>query len=224
MYLRDCWYAAAWPEEVTSAPIRRTFLDQPIVIYRLENGDPVALLDRCPHRLVPLSLGTLIGGNELQCAYHGLRFDRHGVCTANPDGNHAIPPGARVRSFPLRSHCGLLWIWLGDPKLADAADIPNFETFGDIANYRFATGYAHVAANYQLITDNLLDLSHVEFLHPQLKPGGDFTSRHEVRQDGERVWSMFWRYNCLPNVFWQRVWPRDKPGDRPHTCVGIRRR
>ncbi len=215
MYLRDCWYPAAWPEEITSAPFRRTVLEQPVVLYRLENGDPIGLRDRCPHRFVPLSRGSLIG-DELQCAYHGLRFDRNGMCTANPDGNQAIPRGARVQAFPLRLHCGILWIWMGDAERADATEIPNFETFGDIEHYRFASGYAHVAANYQLITDNLLDLSHVQFLHPQLKPGGDFTNRREVRQEGDTIWSMSWRYGGLPNPFWQRVWPADKPADR-HT-------
>ena len=212
MYLRDCWYVAAWPEEITSVPLRRQFLEQPIVLYRLDDGDAVALLDRCPHRLLPLSQGSLING-DLQCAYHGLRFDRRGACTANPDGKGTIPPGLRVRSFPLRLHCGVFWIWLGDPELAAETSIPDFETFGDTTNYRFATGYVHVRANYQLITDNLLDLSHVEFLHPQLKPGGEFISRREVRQESDRVWSMSWRFGCFPNVFWQRCWSRDKPGD-----------
>ena len=213
MYLRDCWYAAAWPDEVTSTPIRRTILGEPIVFYRVEDGDPVALIDRCPHRLVPLSLGALVGGNELQCAYHGLRFDHNGQCTANPDGKGTIPHSAHVRAFPLRLHCGILWVWMGDPAHSSQVDIPAFETFDDGSQYRFANGYMHVAANYQLITDNLLDLSHVEFLHPQLKPRGDFESHREVRQDGDTLWSMFWRYACLPNVFWKRFWPSDTPGD-----------
>jgi phenylpropionate dioxygenase-like ring-hydroxylating dioxygenase large terminal subunit len=216
VFLLERWYPAAWPDEVTSAPLRRVFLDEPVVLFRLEGGYPVALLDRCPHRFVPLSRGSLAGNDEIQCAYHGLRFDRNGICTFNPDGNHAIPPGARVRAFPLRSHCGLLWIWMGDPANAAAAGIPEFETFGDPEHYRYAYGHQHVSANYQLITDNLLDLSHVQFLHPQLKPGGDFTNKREVRQEGDRVWSMSWRLGGLPNPFWQRVWPADKPADR-HT-------
>ena len=215
MYLHDCWYPAAWPDELSVSPLRRIFLDQPVALYRLANGDPVGLLDRCPHRFVPLSRGSVIGC-ELECAYHGLRFDRNGVCTANPDGNHAIPAAARVLAFPLRLHCGLIWIWMGDPSGAAATEIPEFETFGETEHYRFASGYAHVAANYQLITDNLLDLSHVQFLHTQLKPGGIFENRREVRQEGERVWSLSWRYGGLPNSFWQRVWPADKPADR-HT-------
>ena len=105
---------------------------------------------------------------------------------------------------------------MGEPDKAYDTGIPEFETFDDTEHYRFASGYAHVGANYQLITDNLLDLSHVQFLHPQLKPGGTFTNRREVRQQGDRVWSMSWRYGGLPNPFWQRIWPADKPADR-HT-------
>ena len=216
MYLQECWYPAAWPDDITSVPLRRIFLDQPVVLFRLEDGDPVALLDRCPHRFVPLSRGSLVADGEIQCAYHGLRFDRNGICTANPDGNHAIPPAARVQAFPLRSHCGLIWIWMGNAHRADETAIPDFEGFGDPGHHRYASGYQRVAANYQLITDNLLDLSHVQFLHPQLKPGGDFTNRREVRQEGDRVWSMSWRLGGLPNPFWQRIWPADKPADR-HT-------
>ena len=105
---------------------------------------------------------------------------------------------------------------MGEPERAALTEIPRFETFDAGEKYRFASGYAHVAANYQLVTDNLLDLSHVQFVHSQLKPGGNFTTRREVRQDGDRVWSMSWRYGGLPNEFWQRVWPADKPADR-HT-------
>ena len=97
MYLRNSWYVAAWDREVTRALLARTLLDQPIVLYRKEDGMPVALEDRCCHRQLPLSMGTLVR-DSLRCGYHGLRFDASGKCIEIP-GQASIPPQARVRSF-----------------------------------------------------------------------------------------------------------------------------
>jgi vanillate O-demethylase monooxygenase subunit len=102
---------------------------------------------------------------------------------------------------------------MGDPKRADPSAIPSFESFGDTSRFRLASGHVRVAANYQLITDNLLDLSHVEFLHSALRTLGNPKEKREMRQDGTTVWSMSWRYRALPNVPMQRFWPADKPGD-----------
>jgi len=212
-FLRNAWYVAGWPEHVTRSPLRRTLLNEPIVLFRREDGTPVALADRCPHRFVPLSLGRLIG-DELQCAYHGLRFDRDGKCTLNPHGDGRIPPGARVRSYPLRERDGVLWIWMGgDAERAAATEPPEIAVLHD-PTFRLVSGSMVVGANYQLITDNLLDLSHVQFLHPLLRvPNAGVRVRHEVRQDGDSIWSMLWRDNALPNGLQQLFWPRDKIGD-----------
>jgi phenylpropionate dioxygenase-like ring-hydroxylating dioxygenase large terminal subunit len=211
-FLRDSWYAAAWPGEVGQAPLRRIFLNRPITLFRDRAGQAIALSDRCPHRLLPLSYGT-VKGDAIQCGYHGLQFGRDGLCTHNPQGDGMIPHNARVQSFPLAEKYGALWIWMGAPDRADTELIPEFQAFGDPSRYALATGRIVVGANYQLVTDNLLDLSHVDYLHPGLKSRGDPINRREVRQDGNTVWSMSWRYGALPNTSMQRFWPADKAGD-----------
>ncbi len=163
-FLQNCWYVACSADEMSGKPFRRIILDVPIVLYRLEDGTPVALHDRCPHRLVPLSLGKLVG-DHIQCIYHGLQFDRNGTCVHNP---HSGAAAARIRvpSFPLAEKYGYLWIWMGEPDRADRETLPQLDFLEDHANFKTVRGYLKVNANYQLISDNLLDLSHVEFLHP----------------------------------------------------------
>jgi len=211
MYLHDAWYVAGWADEFGTAPLRRVFLDEPVVLYRPRDGTIAALADRCPHRLVPLSRGRVVDG-ALQCGYHGLTFDAGGACTHNPQSD-AIPPGARVRAYPVLERDGAVWIWMGEPERADPATIPVFEAFGDAGRFKLASGHVRVAANYQLITDNLLDLSHVEYLHSALRTLGNPREKREVRQDGTTVWSLSWRYGALPNAPMQRYWPAGKPGD-----------
>ena len=83
MFLRNYWYVAAYDREITRRPLGRIILGEPIVFYRLEDGTPVALEDRCAHRHLPLSMGKLVG-DTLQCHYHGLRYDKTGACVRVP--------------------------------------------------------------------------------------------------------------------------------------------
>ena len=158
MFLRNYWYVAASDHDVQRQPLGRIILGEPIVFYRLEDGTPVALEDRCAHRHLPLSMGKLVG-DTLQCHYHGLRYDKTGTCVRVP-GQDMIPRSARVKK---RYHW--LWIWMGDPALADPDKIPDFHWFDDPENWGAKGQYLHVKANWQLIVDNLLDLTHLAFVH-----------------------------------------------------------
>jgi phenylpropionate dioxygenase-like ring-hydroxylating dioxygenase large terminal subunit len=162
MFLRDFWYVAAFGHEVTRKPRGRTILGEPIVFFRKENGEPVALEDRCVHRHLPLSMGKLVG-DHLQCHYHGLRYDSTGQCVSVP-GQNTIPPGARVRAYPVVERYKWLWAFMGDPSRADPAAIPDFHWLDDKA-WGAKGSYLHVKANWQLIVDNLLDLTHLAFVH-----------------------------------------------------------
>src|SRR6516162_6314294 len=124
MFLRNYWYVAAYDHEIGRRPLGRIILGEPIVFYRLEDGTPVALEDRCAHRHLPLSMGTLVG-NVLQCHYHGLRYDKTGTCVRVP-GQDTIPRSARVKSYPVVERYHWLWIWMGDPALADPDKITDF--------------------------------------------------------------------------------------------------
>ncbi len=203
-YLRNAWYVAGSTAEIGRKPLRRVLLGEPVVLYRKEDGVPVALADRCPHRFAPLSRGRLVG-DDLQCGYHGLRFDAAGACTHNPHGG-AIPRQARVRSFPLLERHGFVWIWMGEaddkPEL-----LPDLAPFGRHDGYATVDGYLRIAANYQLITDNLLDLSHVEFLHAAFAVEDVLeTSRTELVRDGDTIHSNRWKPACKVSRFLRMFW------------------
>jgi len=162
MFLRNFWYVAASCEEVQGKPFGRVIMNEPIVFYRQPDGTPVALEDRCVHRHLPLSMGKLVG-DRLQCGYHGLQFDRTGQCVRVP-GQDLIPPGAKVKSYPVVERYKWLWIWMGEPALADPDKITDFHWFDD-PNWGAKSSYLHVEANWQLVVDNLLDLTHLAFVH-----------------------------------------------------------
>jgi phenylpropionate dioxygenase-like ring-hydroxylating dioxygenase large terminal subunit len=165
MFLKNCWYVAGWGSDIDSEPLARTLLCEPVVLFRTGDGTPVALEDRCCHRALPLSMGKVIG-NRLQCGYHGMEYDAAGICVAVPGQDH-VPPGARVRAYPVVERWQLIWIWMGDAALADPDLIPDYWWF-DHPDWDVVRGkFLHIDCNYQLINENLLDLSHLSYVHLQ---------------------------------------------------------
>ena len=162
-FLRNSWYVAAWDREVGRAPLARTILGEPIVLFRKEKGEAVALEDRCCHRQLPLSMGK-VEGDALRCGYHGLLFDSSGTCIEIP-GQASVPPQARVRDYVLHEKYHWLWIWMGDPAKADPKLIPNW-WWADHEEWAFTRpGMIPVKCNYQLIADNVLDVTHLAYVH-----------------------------------------------------------
>jgi len=207
-YLKEAWYVAGFAEEVTRTPLRRTLLDQSIVLYRTEAGAPVALNDVCPHRRAPLHLGRL-HGDDLACPYHGLRFDASGICVYNPNFNKA-PPTVKTRNYPTVEQDDMVWIWMGEATSADAAKIPCFRE--TVASERITAvhGYLNIKASEPLISDNLLDLSHAEFLHPYLaNPGFNGRLQQSFQQEGDRVLSLYSMRNEKLTPILGQLW--DKP-------------
>ena len=162
MFLENTWYVAAWNHEIADGLLARTILGRPVVLFRDAAGRPVALEDRCCHRSLPLSLGKVVG-DRVQCGYHGLEFDRTGACVRVPGQAH-IPPGARVRSYPVVERYRWIWIWMGDPARADPATIPDYH-WNDDPKWISVGDRFYVKGSYTLIVDNLLDLSHVQYVH-----------------------------------------------------------
>jgi phenylpropionate dioxygenase-like ring-hydroxylating dioxygenase large terminal subunit len=163
MFLRNSWYVVAWDREVTRGLLARTLLDEPVVLFRKENGQPVALEDRCCHRHLPLSMGKL-EGDELRCGYHGLLFNSLGKCVAIP-GQDSVPPQARVRAYPVHEKYNWIWIWMGEPQKADPALIPNW-WWAEHPQWAFTRPErVHLKCNYQLIADNVLDVTHLAYVH-----------------------------------------------------------
>lgn len=183
MFIRNCWYVAAWPQEVTDKPLARTLLGDPLVFYRLPDGTAVALEDRCCHRDLPLSMGEVCG-DHIVCCYHGLAYDKSGRCVKIPAQDH-IPESARVRSYPLVERDGVLWIWMGDAAHAIESGIPSYPWHQD-AGWSWRAGYTRVAGHHQLITDNLMDLSHVGWVHRKTI-GGTPTAHSTAKMTTERA-------------------------------------
>ena len=214
-YLRNAWYVAAWDDEIDDdALFHRRILGEQILLMRDETGVVHALRDRCPHRFAPLHLGKR-HGDVIECAYHGLRFGSDGRCVLNPQGDGVIPANAKTRSYPLVEKDTLLWIWTGDAALSDEAAIPDFVGL-DPDDYAINKGYMHTPANYQLVTDNIMDLGHIEFLHEGLL-GSEAVRRGEteVRQDGKIVISnRLVRDEILPPALEALFESGGKPVDR----------
>ena len=162
MFLRNYWYVAALDYELKDKPLGRTIMGEPIVFFRTEDGAVAAFEDRCPHRRLPLSMGKIVG-DALQCHYHGLRFDHSGKCVRVP-GQDLIPQSARVRTYPVVERYHWVWVWMGDPALADPDKVADFHWLDD-PNWGAKASYLHVEANWQLVVDNLLDLTHLAFVH-----------------------------------------------------------
>lgn len=162
MFIKNAWYVAATSDEATDKPLARTILSEKVVLFRSADGAPAALEDRCCHRLAPLSLGDVEPGG-IRCGYHGMKFDQTGQCVEIP-GQEVIPPGMCVRAYPLVERDGFLWIWMGKPERANPDDIVDVH-WNNAVDWPTASGYIHYKANYQLIADNLLDFSHLTFVH-----------------------------------------------------------
>ena len=172
MWLKNCWYVIAWDHEIPAADdahlFSRKVLGEPILVYRTANGSMTAIADKCCHRHAPLSVGRREGDN-IRCGYHGLLFDPDGKCREVP-GMDAPPSKACVRKYPLAVKYKWVFVWMGDPNKADEAMLPdNFSC--DHPDWKNIPGYLHYETPYLLIADNLLDFSHLSYVHPNTLGG-----------------------------------------------------
>jgi vanillate O-demethylase monooxygenase subunit len=220
-YLRNAWYVAAWAHELKPDELfSRQLFGKAIVMFRRHDGTPAALDDRCPHRFAPLSKGRLTA-NSIECGYHGLRFDGSGACVHNPHGSGVIPRACRVPAYPLQERHGILWIWPGNPELANADLIPDFGYL--IASDRKTIfGMAQVQADYELIIDNLMDASHTQYVHQDLLGTDAFArSKHEVIHEEQAVHSNYLIPNSEVPEAYKEYFPAD-PSLRVDYSVNFR--
>jgi len=217
IFLRNCWYVAAWDYELLDGKkLARTILEKPVVLYRGESGRYIALDDRCCHRGAPLSMGR-VEGDCIRCMYHGMKYDENGICVQIP-GQDRIPKTMRVTSYPVEERSRLIWIWLGDPALADPDLIVDYEPLTDPA-WQGLPAYLHYDANWLLIVDNLSDFAHLAFVHTN-SLGGSEEYAYETRpveierlDDGFRVER--WHRNTDSPPYHKRVIPdKDAKIDR----------
>lgn len=213
MFLRNAWYVAAWDHEVTDGlhPIR--LLGENLVLYRQRNGRVAALEDACPHRKLPLSMGR-IKGDQVECGYHGMTFDCTGTCTRAP-GMDRPPAAARVRAYPVTSGYGLLWVWMGEPALADPVTVFEVQHWQDPSWGINQGDGMDIRCNYLYMTDNLLDPTHVAWVHPGSFAGNaceDTPLQTSVGSQGVTVWR--WMHGVEPAPFYAPYLKFKGPCDR----------
>jgi len=200
MFLRNCWYVAAYSDEVGQAPLARTLLGEPLVLFRTESGKAVVLEDRCCHRNLPLSMGKR-EGDCIRCGYHGLKFDAAGQCVEIP-GQKEIPPGTKVKAYPLVEKWNFLWIWMGDPQKVDESFFPAWQCLDDTRLTRTMSADGKplpMKCHWELNNDNLLDLTHVIYVHADTL-GGAGVDRNPVTTERfpRSVRMMRWSPNAVP--------------------------
>lgn len=208
MFPLNQWYVAGFSWEFTGKPIARTLLNNAVVLFRTGEGKVAALEDRCCHRSLPLSCGT-IEANGVRCGYHGMLYSPNGACLEIP-GQEKIPSKARVKSFTIVEKDQIIWIWMpkneGDQPTHDAPDYP----IHNDPRYRFKGDIYHYDAPYQLIHDNLLDLSHLGYVHLRTiggNAGVHMNADLRVEGSGDTVRVLRYMPNSAPPPTYSAAWP-----------------
>lgn len=188
MFLRNVWYVAGFSSELPAGHhLTRKFLNESVVLFRTSDGILGALQDRCSHRGMPLSSGQVSGG-IIRCAYHGFEFDTRGACTKAP-GAENVPRRAELRSYPVLERDQVIWVWMGDPNRADVSLIPGHAVHED-PDWVWRTEYFHLQASWELLIDNLLDLTHLAYVHGKTiggNPEVHFATKTNSVREGDRV-------------------------------------
>ncbi|PLX35923.1 MAG: Rieske (2Fe-2S) protein [Hyphomicrobiales bacterium] len=200
MFIQNRWYAVAWDHEIKHAPFGRMICGEKIVFYRKPDRSVVALEDCCPHRLLPLSKGK-VEGERLVCGYHGIAFAEGGKCVHMPN-QESINPNTDIRAYPVTERYRFVWVWIGDPALADEAKLPNMPWCED-DGWAFDGGTYHIGCDYKLLIDNLMDLTHETYVHPSSIGQEEITETPiETKSDGESVTVSRWMHDIAPPPFW----------------------
>ena len=201
-FLRNAWYVAGWSSEFCRTLTARTLLGKEVVFFRTEAGELVALENACPHRKLPLSKGR-IKDDSIECGYHGLTFGSTGQCIAAPTQPGKIPRRARVKSYPTCDRYRLSWIWMGEPDLADTELIFPVKNYDNINWGLTSGGQIELNCNYLWVVDNLLDPSHVAWVHTTTFAGaGTDDQPLTVAQTDRGIVVSRWIYDKAPSAYY----------------------
>lgn len=200
MFILNTWYIAAWDYEVAKdKPLARRICNLPVVLFRDANNKAAALEDRCCHRGTPLHLGKVIN-TGIQCGYHGMVFDGAGKCVEIP-GQDTIPRSAKVKSYPVVEKDEFVWIWLGDAEKADPSLIVDYPFNNDYQKWPHKRDVYHVKADYMLVVDNLMDLTHLGYVHTTTiggNPSIHVNAEMKVEPKPDGLYFIRWMRNCQP--------------------------
>ena len=216
MFLRNRWYVAGWDREVGRKPLGRTLCGEPVVLYRRLDGSVAAMRDACPHRLLPLSMGML-EGDDLRCRYHGMKFDGAGRCVEAPS-QPRLAENFAVAAYPVIERFRFVWVWIGEADKADPALLPDFWPCAR-EGWTFDGGTYHLKADYRLMVDNLMDLSHETYVHAgSIGQAEILESPVEVTADGDEVFVTRWMRDIEAPPFWRYALKRPGRVDRWQIC------
>ncbi len=209
-WLKEAWYQLGWSDEVAAGkPLVRTILELPVLAYRDSDGTVCALLDMCPHRFAPLSAGKIEGGT-VTCGYHGLAFGPAGQCVHNPHG--PVTSAMRVRSFPIVERHTALWVWMGETA-PDPSSIPQLSFIDEAPESARIYGYMPTRADYRILVDNIMDLSHADYLHPETLGGMMVQSKASSREEGDSVIADWRAMECDPPPAFKASIPAGQKAD-----------
>lgn len=214
------WYVAAWDSEVDRAPLARTICDEPVMLYRRFDRSPVAMRDACPHRLLPLSMG-IKEGDDIRCRYHGLLLDSHGQVKQMPLRADRLNPAVCVQTYPVVERHRFIWIWIGEAAKADPDLVPDLWPCS-AEGWTFDGGYYHIACDYRLAIDNLMDLTHETYTHQGSIGQMEILEAPIVtRVEGRQVFVERWMPDIDAPPFWRDALRQDGNVDRWQICQFI---
>jgi phenylpropionate dioxygenase-like ring-hydroxylating dioxygenase large terminal subunit len=216
MFILNTWYIAAWDYEVAaSAPLKRRICSQPVILFRDSGGKAAALEDRCCHRGTPLHLGKIVD-TGIQCGYHGMVFDGAGNCVEIP-GQDTIPRNAKVRSYPVVEKDEFIWIWMGDAEKADPTLIVDYPYHNDYGTWPHKRDVYHVKADYMLLVDNLMDLTHLGYIHTTTiggNPKVHVAAEMKTTPKPNGLHFIRWMQDCAPPATYTKAVPFQGNVDR----------
>jgi vanillate O-demethylase monooxygenase subunit len=216
-WIRNAWYVAGWDAEIDRVPIARTICGVPMMFYRKLDRTVVAMRDACPHRMLPLSMG-LREGDSIRCKYHGLKLGPDGVAQEMPLRADRVNSRICAETYAVVEKHRFVWVWVGDKDKADPASIPDLWPCS-AEGWVFDGGYYHLEADYRLMIDNLMDLTHETHVHagsigqPEL-----MEAPIEARTDGNRAYVSRWMPGIDAPPFWRGALKMDGPVDRWQIC------
>jgi vanillate O-demethylase monooxygenase subunit len=219
-WITDAWYVIGWDSEIDRTPLARTICGVPMMAYRKLDRSVVAMRDACPHRMLPLSMG-LREGDSIRCKYHGLKLGPDGVAEEMPLKSDRVNTRVCVETFAVAERHRFVWVWIGDKALADPDLIPDLWPCS-APGWTFDGGYYHVAADYRLMIDNLMDLTHETHVHsgsigqPEL-----LEAPIEAHVEGNRAYVSRWMPGVDAPPFWRGALKQDGPVDRWQICEFI---
>ncbi|PAU51777.1 aromatic ring-hydroxylating dioxygenase subunit alpha [Pseudomonas indica] len=220
MFPKNAWYVACTPDEIDAKPLGRTICGESMVFYRGAENRAVALEDFCPHRGAPLSLGYVEDG-LLVCGYHGLAMGCDGKTAAMP--NQRVQHFPCIKRFPVIERYGFIWVWPGDEALADPTQLPHLE-WAESPEWAYGGGLYHIACDYRLMVDNLMDLTHETYVHASSIGQKEIDEAPvNTRVEGSEVITSRFMDNISAPPFWRAALranglDEDAPVDRWQIC------